>query len=228
VAAALDLAAALVRIARTIEGAEQLDDMLETISSAACALVPGFEHSGISAFDDGGGLSTLAASDDLVRDLDSLQARLGEGPSITALRDSDVVSAPQLRTDRRWPKYAHEAATTQGVQSQLAIPLTVEDQVVGVLALCSTGHSEVDPDAGTLAEVFAGQAAVAIGHAREVEQLQRALGSSRTIGTAIGIVMARDGVDRAGAFRSLAQTSQDSNVRLRDLAAEIVFRAETG
>ncbi len=55
-----------------------------------------------------------------------------------------------------------------------------------------------------------------------VSQLEQALQSSRTIGTAIGMVMASRNVDRETALAVLKRASSETNVKLRDLCAELV------
>lgn len=52
--------------------------------------------------------------------------------------------------------------------------------------------------------------------------LEVALRSSRTIGAAIGILMANHHLREEEAFQMLRKTSMDSNMKLRDLAAEVV------
>jgi signal transduction histidine kinase/DNA-binding response OmpR family regulator len=55
-----------------------------------------------------------------------------------------------------------------------------------------------------------------------VGQLRQALQSNRTTGTAVGIVMARYELDSERAFKVLVRTSQQSNRKLHDIAAEVV------
>jgi hypothetical protein len=55
-----------------------------------------------------------------------------------------------------------------------------------------------------------------------VTQLEQALQSSRTIGTAVGIVMASRNIDRETALAVLKRASSETNVKLRDLCAEMV------
>jgi signal transduction histidine kinase/DNA-binding response OmpR family regulator len=55
-----------------------------------------------------------------------------------------------------------------------------------------------------------------------VGQLQQALQTNRTIGTAIGIVMANYELDPSRAFKVLVRTSQQTNRKLHDIAAEVV------
>lgn len=56
----------------------------------------------------------------------------------------------------------------------------------------------------------------------EIEQLRRALGSSREIGIAIGIVMVTYGMDHDAAVAWLKRQSSESNVKLRVLCADMV------
>jgi signal transduction histidine kinase/FixJ family two-component response regulator len=64
---------------------------------------------------------------------------------------------------------------------------------------------------------------VAVDEAETVAgQLRQALASNRTIGTAIGIVMARYGLASDRAFHTLVRISQQSNRKLREVADEIV------
>jgi hypothetical protein len=53
-------------------------------------------------------------------------------------------------------------------------------------------------------------------------QMDEALKSSRTIGAAIGIIMASRRLGEAEAFEVLRAVSQNSNRKLRDLAADLV------
>ncbi|MGL4177442.1 MAG: ANTAR domain-containing protein, partial [Dermatophilaceae bacterium] len=56
----------------------------------------------------------------------------------------------------------------------------------------------------------------------EVAQLKAALASRAEIGQAVGILMARHGCGAEEAFATLRKTSNDTNVRLADLAATIM------
>jgi AmiR/NasT family two-component response regulator len=75
--------------------------------------------------------------------------------------------------------------------------------------------------------VFAAHAAMAFAAAREkeqIEQLEQAVASNRTIGTAVGILMVTRRLSDDAAFELLRSTSQATNRKLRDLA-ELVVRA---
>src|SRR5690242_4785734 len=59
------------------------------------------------------------------------------------------------------------------------------------------------------------------------EDLRLALTTSRTIGVAIGIMMARELLTQDAAFQVLRKISNDTNRKLRDVAEEIVATGET-
>jgi AmiR/NasT family two-component response regulator len=59
----------------------------------------------------------------------------------------------------------------------------------------------------------------------EIEQLRRALGSSREIGVAIGIVMITYGIDHDAAVEWLKRQSNETNVKLSALCADLVREA---
>lgn len=223
-----DLSVSLADAARLMNAPMSVEDTLDALVSAALSSVPGFDHVGVSTIDREGHIETRAATDDVVRSLDTLQYALQEGPCYEALRECEgVVIAPRLRHDQRWPRYVRRAVDEHGLRSQLAVRLFLDKEgTLGGLNLYSTSQDEVDPDAESIAEVFAAHAAVALGHARQVGDLQQALVSSRLIGMAVGIVMERYGLDRDASFSFLARASSTGNVKLRDVAQEIVDKAE--
>lgn len=62
--------------------------------------------------------------------------------------------------------------------------------------------------------------------AEHAVQMEQALKSSRTIGAAIGLLMGNRHIGEDQAITVLKQVSQDTNRKMRDLAAEIVHNAE--
>lgn len=56
-------------------------------------------------------------------------------------------------------------------------------------------------------------------------QLEEALESRTTIGTAIGLLMERERIDQDEAFGMLRTASQHTNRKLRDIAADLVSSA---
>lgn len=65
-----------------------------------------------------------------------------------------------------------------------------------------------------------------LGRAREIEGLHEALATRKLIGQGIGIVMERFGLDEGRAFEFLLRTSQQSNVKLRRVAEDLVTEVQ--
>jgi GAF domain-containing protein len=220
-----DIGAAVAAAARSINQPTTLEETLATIAAVAQASVPGFDQVGISTVDRKGKVTTRAATGELVWVLDRLQYALGEGPCVETLREADVVVAPRIRHDQRWPEYVPQAVAA-GLKAQLAVKLYLDDEgTLGGLNLYSTRSEDIDDDAQGIADLFAAHAAIALGQVRQREGLQEALHSRKIIGQAIGIVMERFGMNEDRAFDFLLRTSSHGNVKLRDVAARLVDEA---
>jgi AmiR/NasT family two-component response regulator len=80
-----------------------------------------------------------------------------------------------------------------------------------------------DDDVGELRHARADLA----GARADVAELQRALATSRQIGMAMGILMERHRLTPEQAFDRLRDLSQRRNVKLRDLADQVVYTGDT-
>lgn len=219
------VAAALTEAARSINSPRSLDETLDAIVRAAKETVPGFQHIGISTIHRNGRIETQAATGQLVWDLDALQYSLDQGPCVSSIRGDGIVVAPHIRHDQRWPQYVPQAAEL-GLRSQLALRLHNDKETLGGLNLYSTDSDDVTEDAVHVAGLFATHAAIALGRSRYEHQLNDAISTRKVIGQAIGIVMERYNISEDRAFHFLARASSTSNVKLRDVAQEIVQATE--
>jgi GAF domain-containing protein len=219
-----DLVASLAQATREISTNGKLPAVLDTIVHAAQQSLPGVDHVGISVTHKDGRVETLAATDPFVTALDELQYELDEGPCLTAIFDSGIVTIDDASHEQRWPRFIPRAVEL-GLRSQIGLRLYVENQTLGGLNLYSTAVDTIDPDVLATAELFAAHAALALGKARHEENLYSALFTRKVIGQAIGIIMERYELDEDKAFQYLARVSQHSNHKLRDVAAEMVQQA---
>ncbi len=97
---------------------------------------------------------------------------------------------------------------------------------MGGLNFYSTTSPTVDPQAQPIADLFATHAALALGNAREKETLNEALLTRQVIGQAVGIVMERYKIGSDRAFEFLVRASSVANVKLRDVAQELVSQRD--
>jgi GAF domain-containing protein len=214
---------AIAGAAHSIHDAQGLQQTLQAIAEGACRSIPGFDHAGISSISQPGTEETVAATGALVWELDTLQYNLLEGPSVEAMEKAPgVVAVPDIRHERRWPRYVPDAVQA-GLKSQLAVRLCLDNGgTLGGLNLYSTISEDIDPDAESLAELFAAHAAIALGSARKQEGLNTALQSRKVIGQALGILMERYDMAEDRAFEFLLRTTSSSNMKLRDVAQELI------
>ncbi len=216
---------AIAHAAHQMHRAASVEDTLEVITRSAAEAMPAFDHVGISTLEKGGQAVTRSASTDLVRELDDLQYDLREGPCVESLAGDDVVSAPHVARDERYPAYAPQAVA-QGLRSQLGVRLHLADEgTVGGLNLYSTTHDEVSEQDVVIARFFATHAALALGKARHVESLTEAVATRQVIGQAIGLLMQQYTIDEKAAHAFLWRASSHSNVKVRDIAASLVADA---
>jgi len=218
-----DVAAALTAAARLLHQPTGRDETLVAVARAARDTVPGVDGAGISVV-TAGRLEQAVVTDDLARRLAEAQHELAQGPCIDALDGQGVVVAEHLQGERRWPQYLARARAL-GLRSQVALQLHDEETVLGVLNLYSTSEDDVRRETVRVAELFAVHAGTALLGARHRQQMNDALASRKVIGQAIGLVMERYRLDDQRAFEFLVRISQSTNVKIRDVAAELVEQA---
>jgi hypothetical protein len=114
-----------------------------------------------------------------------------------------------------------------GVCSIMAHRLTLLDDsdVVAALNIYSRDPDAFDDDAvrqGTLSATQCSLLVSAHLAAERSDNLTKALGSNREIGMAMGVLMARRQVTRDEAFAMLRRSSQDSNRKVTEVAADVV------
>ncbi|HEV2798377.1 MAG TPA: GAF and ANTAR domain-containing protein [Nocardioides sp.] len=215
------LAEELARASASINESRSFPEALDAIVGATKTSLPEFGHVSITMKRRDGMFETAAGSDQLAYELDAAQYDLGEGPCVQAVEQEPVVVVKHLRHEQRWPGYVARAVG-RGVRSQIAVRLFSDRKHIAGLNLYSTEHDEVDDLAAETARLFATHAAIILGHAQHEDQLNHALVSRKIIGQAIGILMERYRIDADRAFQFLVRASSSSNIKLRDVADEIV------
>jgi hypothetical protein len=215
-----ELAEAIASTADALESPERLDDVLTSILTAAGEAVKGFDHTGL-ILSMRGAVASRVATSDLAAQLDRAQVEAGQGPALDVIGGSRTMLVPDLRRERRWPVYV-PAAARLGAVTQLSARVQFDrTATLGSMNLYATGEVVPEEEADSLAEVFAAQAAVALGGAAVVTGLTEGMDSRKLIGQATGILMERFQIDEAHAFAYLRRESSHRNVKLRVIAAEV-------
>lgn len=172
--------------------------------------------------------ATAACSDPLASQVDEVQYQTGDGPCLHAVRHGQQVRIDDLSTHGRWPRFARQAVSL-GIRSCLALPLIVDGEPVGALNLYTRRPGAFGPAETRRAERFARHASGALTLALRMascadlnDQLRSSIVSRAIIDQALGVIMATEHCPQDKAFALLRSVSQNTNVKLRDLAADIV------
>jgi GAF domain-containing protein len=197
-----------------------LDATLSQITAAAVEVLPNVQFSSISIRHPDGSLSTVAPTDERLRRIDEEQYRLQEGPCYQASLEPGPIISSDLGADERFPKYG-PAALSEGIRAQIGVRLFETRRSNGALNLYSTEVGAFD-DVESIGALFAHQSAQAIAYAQEVGNLGEAMRTRTMIGQAVGIVMERYGLNDERAFAFLQRLSSHRNVKLRQVAQEII------
>ncbi|ROR90999.1 GAF and ANTAR domain-containing protein [Nocardioides aurantiacus] len=222
-----EIARAVAHAANQMHRAAGVDDTLEVIVRSAAEALPTFDHIGVSTVEKDGQIVTRASTSALVLELDDLQYTLHEGPCVSSMDGDDVVPAPHIETDHRWPSYL-PGALRMGLRSQLGVRLHLDDRgTIGGLNLYSTTSSEIAAGDVLVAAFFATHASLALGKARHVETLNDAVATRQLVGQAIGILMERYDIDDQAAQAFLWRGSSHTNTKVRDMAASLVAEVNT-
>lgn len=219
------LARVISDLARGLAANPDRDATLTGIVTAVVAAVPGAAHSGITHVAGRGRMVGRACTDAIAEQLDQLQADLQRGPSIAGLRQHRTISIPEMAGEEGWPDFA-AAAVKLGVRSMLSLQLFLGDETLGALNLYATTPRGFTADDQTLAEAFAAHAAIALRDAAERQQFSQAIASRDVIGQAKGILMERNHTTATRAFDMLVAASQQTNLKLIDVARRLVDQHE--
>jgi GAF domain-containing protein len=211
----------LAQAARAMSEEEGIQSTLERVVQMATDMLEHCDVAGVSLVRPGG-VETPAATDEALRRIDELQYELGEGPCLSALKQSDVVVVTNLAEDPRWPRWGPHIARELDVHSSLSIRLFTSEQNMGVLNCYAMKTDAFTSDDVLDGLAIAAHAAVAVAGTLEEENLRRALETRRTIGEATGIVRERFGLTTDQAFGVLRRMSQTHNIKLHRVAQILV------
>jgi hypothetical protein len=208
--------------------------VLQKIAEMARAHVPGVAEASVTLM-RGGKVSSVAWTGLLAYELDEAQYGSGFGPCLDAARTGTARWVRNSREDRRWPVYL-AGAVRRGALSSFSVPVpVVMDGVKVGLNLYSTTVDGFTDAARHASLRLARQAAVSVTnrHAydlavEEVDGLRRAMESRAVIDLAKGILSFALTMTADEAFTVLSRRSQNTNIKVHDLATELVGRVADG
>lgn len=227
-----EAAVALAQASRGLFCGRTVVDTLQCIVDLSLETVRGCDGASVSFVQDGA-VVTPAWTEDSVIEADLMQYASGEGPCLDAIAHEATFYSTDLASDPRWPVFGPQAARL-GMHSLLSFRLGTA-HTLGSLNLYARGPAAYDEDERLEALAFSIHAGIALASAdaleatthvsKRVSRLERALTSRNTIALAQGVLMGGQGIDAHEAFTLLRNASLHMNLKLLDVALNIV---ETG
>ncbi|MEV7607134.1 GAF and ANTAR domain-containing protein [Paenarthrobacter sp. NPDC089322] len=223
-----ELAAVFARATNMLLSEETVSNALNLITEAAVLAVDDASGAGVSLMDPDGSRSSTASTNSLVAQADSLQYELGQGPCLTAWASGEPVNVEDVRADSRWPEWG-VAASDLGLRSCVSVPLLSGDLAFGAIKIYWDRPRFASPRLIRLVEMLAAQASIFLLNIQSREkvamlsdQLKIALSQRDIVGTAKGIVMARQGLSEGEAILYLITRSNNEGRPLGAIAQDVV------
>ncbi|WP_432572804.1 ANTAR domain-containing protein [Kineococcus sp. SYSU DK005] len=214
-------------LAAVLTADRALDEVLDEIVGLARKALPGAESVSITLL-RGDKAFTAAHDGQMALDADEMQYERGYGPCMDAGRAGQAFIVEDMATDERWPDYSRRAAEA-GVGSSMSLPLPVQGRSLGGLNCYSSRPGAFGEEEVALGREVATWVAIAVAnadaHARsaeDAENMRRAMVSRAVIEQAKGVLVERHKITPEQAFTLLTRSSQHTNVKLREVAEELV------
>lgn len=221
---------AVASLTRYFVGDQTLGETLHQVAELTTQAVSVADHVGITLLVDGK-LKTSVFTHPEVPEIDRAQYRTGDGPCVDAYRTGIAYMIDSTRESGRWQEF-RDSAERHGVLSTLSLPLLTQGGPIGALNLYSEIEHAFDEAQRRVAELFATQAAFVLANvqaywdARSLsENLTQAMESRAVIEQAKGIIMSTMRCDPDAAWQLLKTQSQAQNIKIREIATEIVNNA---
>ncbi|WP_405490263.1 GAF and ANTAR domain-containing protein [Nocardia sp. NBC_00511] len=224
------LTAALVRLVDTLVADYDSVELTQELVDASVELLSA-DAAGLLLADGRGRLQVFASTSEETRLLEVLQVQSAAGPCLQAYRTGERVLIEDLDTAvEQWPTFV-AYARRQGFRGVCAFPLRLRTERIGALNLFTTRPAAFDEENLRVAQALADFATIGIMHARILadtltvnEQLNTALNSRIVIEQAKGMIAQHAEVDMDSAFRRLRSFARVNNLRLAELAHDVVDR----
>lgn len=195
---------------------DTVDMVLEyAVSTLSC------DYAGVNFVHARSRVETAAATDPLIHLLDQIQLECGEGPDVDVLAGPWARLVTDTHTERRWPVWADRVAA-HGIRSLISVRMYTSATTVGTLNLYDREPNKFSLEDQEIAHLLARHSAVALATARTTENLWQAVDARKLIGQAQGILMERYTLNADQAFAVLMRYSQQNNVKLKDVAQNLV------
>lgn len=211
-------------LAALVYASDDFTEVYGAVCDAATKLITGCDHASVMLH-QGREFVTACSSDDVATQIDSFERELEEGPCVDAIESDGVYIDSDLRNGSPWPRLEKRVLAETPVRGMAGFRLKVSEHKTGALNLfCDQpgGLDQSSIDEAVLLAAFLSVALVAADKRERAETLRDGLQSNREIGKAVGLLMAFHQISDQDAFDMLRKASQDMNVKLVEVAKQVV------
>jgi len=217
----------MVDLADSLVDEFDIVDLLTTLTDR-CVEVLDIAAAGIMLAAPEGDLRLMTASSEAMRIVELFELQAHEGPCLDCYLSGRPVVNQNLAAGERWPRFG-SFALAAGYRAADAIPMRLRTQTIGALNLFRTETGSLSDEDLTVAQALADVATITILQHRKIEdadvlnaQLSQALNSRIVIEQAKGMLAEARRLDVSDAFALLRNHARNHNVRLADLATDVV------
>jgi hypothetical protein len=218
------LAAAMVALAGTPEHSPLAEALLLRIPQLTVARVAAATHASVTAL-RGRAYTTVAVSDDLIKEIDEVQYAENAGPCVDSVNAGMPVGVPDIAATVQWPGF-HEAAPRMGLHASVSVPLYAgRGDAVAALNVYGHDRAAMAPLIAGICEVHdqPGHPAALDAGARElVSGYAEALNIRATIRLAIELIRLEFRCGADDAYLTLCLRASEAGTGLAEVAARLV------
>ena len=211
-------------LAEMVYGEDDFEATYSAVTRVAPQVVSGCDHASVM-LRRGDKVATVACSDDVAATIDAYERELGEGPCVDTVFEESVYRDADLTEETPWPRLAARVLARTPVRGMAGFRLRADQRVTGSLNLFSDSPNaltERSVQQGIVLASFVSRTLSAAHERRAAATLREGLESNREIGKAIGLMMAFHRISDQEAFELLRRTSQEMNLKLREVARRVV------
>lgn len=209
--------------------ATDVQGVATAVAESAASTLPGAVAASVTLRRHGHA-TTVGASDARALRCDEAEYAEGAGPCLAAADWGRTVVVQDVTREERWPVW-RQAATAEGFGGAAAFPVGSGDDVTVSLNVYCAGPVDWSDATVVLGERYAAEISRVLAWSVRLADLstttadlRAALESRAAIDQAIGVVMAQNRCGPDDALELLRRASQRQNVKLRDLAHDVVLR----
>jgi len=211
-------------LAEMVYASDDFEATYLAVVRAAPQVVSGCDHASLM-LRRGDQFVSVASSDDVAGVIDAYERELGEGPCLDAIVDESAYREADLMGETSWPRLTQRVLVQTPVRGMAGFRLRAAEGVTGALNLFSDtagALTDTSVQQGIVLASFVSRTLSAAHERRAAATLREGLESNREIGKAIGLMMAFHKISDQEAFELLRSTSQDMNLKLREVARRVV------